>query len=278
MRVILHLTNSANWIEAQKQGFITAPSLAAEGFIHCSTEHQMSDVANKYYRGATDMVLVHINPAALTSPLKWEPPAHIDGSPSLPDEPRFPHIYGVINLDAVIRVIDFPPNLDGSFDLPSQLTAFSVTHIKQVPHLHQQAAELSRDAWKIDFPEDTTQTYLDMFTVSGTYAGRFVEVFAAINQADELLGLATLVDDDGLPGATEPGPWLAAVFVVPEARKLGVGSALIDHVVNRSRELGYSEIFLYTDHQQQWYQKRGWTYTRDTLLNDMKHVVMRNSV
>ena len=238
----------------------------------------MRDVANKYYRGATDMVLVHINPAALTSPLKWEPPAHIDGSPSLPNEPLFPHIYGVINLDAVSQVIDFPSNPDGSFDLPAQLTAFSVTHIKHVPHLHQQAAEMSRVAWKLDFPEDTTQTYLDMFNVNGTYAGRFVEVFAAINQANELLGLATLVDDDGLPGATEPGPWLAAVFVVPVARKIGVGSALIDHVVNRSRELGYSEIFLYTDHQQQWYEKRGWTYTRDTLLNDIKHVVMRNAI
>jgi uncharacterized protein (DUF952 family) len=141
--VILHLTNSANWIEAQQQGLITAPSLATEGFIHCSTEHQMRDVANKYYRGATDMVLVHIDSAALTSPLKWEPPAHIDGSPSLPDEPLFPHIYGVINLNAVSQVIDFPSNPDGSFDLPSQLTAFSVTHIDQVPHLHQQAAELS---------------------------------------------------------------------------------------------------------------------------------------
>ena len=238
----------------------------------------MRDVANKYYRGATDMVLVHIDPAALTNPLKWEPPAHIDGSPSLPNEPLFPHIYGVINLDAVVQVIDFPPNPDGSFDLPAQLTAFSVTHIKHVPHLHLQAAELSRVAWKLDFPEDTTQTYLDMFTVSGTYAGRFVEVFAAVNQAEELLGLATLVDDDGLPGATEPGPWLAAVFVIPEARKLGVGTALVDHVVSRSRELGYHEIFLYTDHQQQWYEKSGWTYTRDTLLNEMKHVVMRNSL
>ena len=275
--MILHLTNSATWIEAQQQGFITAPSLATEGFIHCSTEHQMLGVANKYYRGDSEMVLVLINTSTLTSPLKWEPPAHIDGSPSLPDEPLFPHIYGVINLDAVSQVIDFPSNPDGSFDLPSQLTAFSVTHIKHVPHLHQQAAEMSRVAWKLDFPEDTTQTYLDMFNVSGTYAGRFVEVFAAINQADELLGLATLVDDDGLPDATEPGPWLAAVFVDPEARKLGVGSALIDHVVNRSRELGYSEIFLYTDYQQQWYEKRGWTYTRDTLLNDMKHVVMRNA-
>jgi len=272
------LTNSANWIEAQQQGFITAPSLATEGFIHCSTEYQMRDVANKYYRGATDMVLVHIDPTVLTSPLKWEPPAHIDGSPSLPNEPLFPHIYGVINLEAVIRVIDFPSNSDGSFDLPAQLTVFSVTHIKEVPHLHQQAAEMSRVAWKHDFPEDTTQTYLDMFNVNGTYTDRFVEVFAAINQADELLGLATLVDDDGLPGAIEPGPWLAAVFVVPEARKLGVGSALIDHVVSRSRELGYSEMFLYTDHQQKWYEKRGWMYTRDTLLNNLKHVVMRNAV
>ena len=238
----------------------------------------MRDVANKYYRGATDIVLVHIDPAALTSPLKWEPPAHIDGSPSLPNEPLFPHIYGVINLDAVVQIIDFPSNPDGSFDLPAKLTAFTVIPIKQVPHLHQQAAELSRIAWKHDFPEDTTQTYLDMFTVSGTYAGRFVEVFAAINQANELLGLATLVDDDGLPGATEPGPWLAAVFVIPEARKLGVGTALVDHVVSRSRELGYHEIFLYTDHQQRWYESSGWTFTRDTLLNEMKHVVMRNSL
>ena len=237
----------------------------------------MSAVANKYYRGATDMVLVHIDPAALTSPLRWEPPAHIDGSPSLPNETLFPHIYGVINLEAVIRVIDFPLNLDGSFDLPAQLTAFSITHIKEVPHLQQQAAEMSRVAWKHDFPEDTTQTYLDMFTVSGTYTGRFVEVFAAINQADELLGLATLVDDDELPGATEPGPWLAAVFVVPEARKLGVGSALVDHVVSRSRELGYAELFLYTEYQDQWYQKKGWSYLRETLFNDIKHVVMQIS-
>mgnify|MGYP000291737774 FL=1 len=274
----MHLTNSATWIEAQQQGFITAPSLTAEGFIHCSTEHQMRDVANKYYRGATDMVLVHIDPAALTCPLKWEPPAHIDGSPSLPTEPLFPHIYGVINLDAVIRVIDFPSNSDGSFDLPAQLTAFSITHIKEVPHLHQQAAEMSRVAWKHDFPEDTLQTYLDMFTATGTYANRFVEVFAAINQAEELLGLATLVDDDELPGAIEPGPWLAAVFVVPEARKLGVGSALVDHVVSRSRELGYAEIFLYTEYQDQWYQKKGWSYLRDTLLNDIKHVVMQISL
>ena len=64
----------------------------------------MVDVANKYYRGAHNMVLLNIDPAKLTSQMKFEPPAHIDGSPALPHEPLFPHIYGPINLDAVIEV------------------------------------------------------------------------------------------------------------------------------------------------------------------------------
>jgi len=48
--------------------------------------------------------------------------------------------------------------------------------------------------------------------------------------------------------------------------------------VSRSRELGYAEIFLYTEYQDQWYQKKGWSYLRDTLLNDIEHVVMQISL
>ena len=82
--MILHLLSREAWNQAQEAGQLVAPSVATEGFAHCSTEHQMVEVANKYYSGANNMVLLNITPARLTSKLKFEPPAHLDGSPALP--------------------------------------------------------------------------------------------------------------------------------------------------------------------------------------------------
>jgi uncharacterized protein (DUF952 family) len=133
--MILHLLPRESWAEAQAHGQLVAPSVATEGFAHCSTEHQMVDVANKYYRGTSNMVLLNIDPTRLTSQLKFEPPAHLDGSPALPHEPLFPHIYGPINLDAVIEVINFPCRPNGEFVAPPQLNTFSVVNIAEAPTL-----------------------------------------------------------------------------------------------------------------------------------------------
>lgn len=119
--MILHLTTRDNWHASQQQGFVTAESLATDGFIHCSTEHQILGVANKYYSSSSNMVLLQIDLKNLTAPIKWEPPAHIDGSPAEAHEPLFPHIYGLINIDAVSRVIDFPYDKTGQFAKPPEL-------------------------------------------------------------------------------------------------------------------------------------------------------------
>ncbi|MEI7972084.1 MAG: DUF952 domain-containing protein, partial [Actinomycetota bacterium] len=74
--MILHLLSRESWADAQARGQLVAPSVETEGFAHCSTEHQMVDVANKYYRGAHNMVLLNIDPTKLTSQMKFEPPAH----------------------------------------------------------------------------------------------------------------------------------------------------------------------------------------------------------
>jgi uncharacterized protein (DUF952 family)/GNAT superfamily N-acetyltransferase len=272
--MILHLLSRKSWIEAQEVGQLIAQSVAIEGFAHCSTEHQMVDVANKYYRGTRDMVLLNIDPDKLTSPLKFEPPAHLDGSPALPHEPLFPHIYGPINLGAVSEVIDFPCNEEGLFTSPPQLISFSVVNIADAKQHWQRAAELSVNEWKEIFTEDSVQTYLDLYGKAGTYAGRLVETYVALSADDEIVGMATLVDDDELPNAPEPGPWLAAVLTLPAHRGIGVASAVVQRIVRQAHELGIPALYLYTSDQQQWYANKGWIPLRETELNGIAHTVM----
>jgi uncharacterized protein (DUF952 family)/GNAT superfamily N-acetyltransferase len=263
-----------SWVEAQARGQLIAPSVAIEGFAHCSTEHQMVDVANKYYRGTRDMVLLNIDPDKLTSPLKFEPPAHLDGSPALPHEPLFPHIYGPINLDAVSEVIDFPCNEEGHFTSPLQLITFSVVNIADAKQHWQRAADLSVEEWKKYFPNDTVQTYFDLYGLTGQYAGHFAETYVAVTPDDQLIGMASLVDDDELPNSHEPGPWLAAVLALPAHRGHGVASAVVQRIVRRAHELGIPALYLYTSDQQQWYANKGWIPLRETELNGFAHTVM----
>jgi uncharacterized protein (DUF952 family) len=115
--MILHITSRAEWDEAQVRGEYVAPSLQTEGFIHCSTENQVLHVANAFYRGRNDLVLLKLNEAALRPELKWEPPAGLP-APGISESDKFPHIFGPINLTAVASVLDFRPDSAGTFILP----------------------------------------------------------------------------------------------------------------------------------------------------------------
>ena len=140
--------------------------------------------------------------------------------------------------------------------------------------LWDEAARWSVEAWHHEFPDDTVQTYLDQYAMTQDPQGRLIEVYAAVDRRGSLRGLATLVDDDDLPDAREPGPWLAAVFVHPDARRSGIGSRLVDHVTTRAATLGHETLYLYTEHSVDWYRSKGWTIVRDTTLNGLPHVVM----
>jgi uncharacterized protein (DUF952 family) len=119
VKPILHITSQAAWLEARDKGEYTAPSLTSEGFVHCSTAAQVLPVAEKFYKGQTGLVLLVIDPARLAADLKWEAPFAGAPPPGVPAGEAFPHIYGPINLDAIVRVLDFEPASDGRFVLPS---------------------------------------------------------------------------------------------------------------------------------------------------------------
>ena len=103
--MIFHVTDSATWARSHQQGAHTASTrgvdLAEEGFIHCSTEQQWRGVVERYYADTSDLVLLHVDEQLLTSPLVYE---QLPGAP----EP-FPHVYGPINLDAVVTAEHLPP-------------------------------------------------------------------------------------------------------------------------------------------------------------------------
>src|SRR5207248_7114877 len=91
--VILHLMPVAAW-EAwrdDRRGY-EPPSLATEGFVHCTGDDDlMLVVATRFYAGeAGDLVVVTLDEARLTSEVRWEAPAHADGSAPSGGEPVFP--------------------------------------------------------------------------------------------------------------------------------------------------------------------------------------------
>ncbi|HYK57692.1 MAG TPA: DUF952 domain-containing protein [Flavisolibacter sp.] len=96
MAAIYHITSQTEWNNATKTGSYTAPSLKTEGFIHCSKAEQVQGVLQRYFAGKINLVKLTIDTTKLTAPLRYEL------APSLNEE--FPHIYGTINPDAVIKV------------------------------------------------------------------------------------------------------------------------------------------------------------------------------
>jgi uncharacterized protein (DUF952 family) len=102
---LVHLCSHQDWQQAQLSGDYRTGSLDEVGFIHCSKPEQILKVANHYYPAARDLVLLWIDPTKLRPVLRWE---SSDGD-------IFPHLFGPLNLDAVISVSEFSPDPDGIF-------------------------------------------------------------------------------------------------------------------------------------------------------------------
>ena len=96
--MIYHITTKQQWKIAQEKGFFDEPSLQNEGFIHNSTEAQVTGVLERYYKGKADLLLMHIDETKLEAELKYEL------APSV--NQFFPHVFGNINLDAVVKTTE----------------------------------------------------------------------------------------------------------------------------------------------------------------------------
>jgi uncharacterized protein (DUF952 family) len=95
MPPIYHLATPEAWATHPAEDY-RAASLESEGFIHCSSAHQVAWAANRFCRDAAALLVLEIETARLTSPLRIEPAGSGE---------EFPHVYGPINRSAVVAVV-----------------------------------------------------------------------------------------------------------------------------------------------------------------------------
>lgn len=92
---IFHIIEQSTWQEAKHNTFYEGDTLSVDGFIHCCLFEQIEDVLLNWFKGKHDVVILEIDPEILLSPVKYE---NLEGGLEM-----FPHVYGPINLDAVIN-------------------------------------------------------------------------------------------------------------------------------------------------------------------------------
>ena len=95
---LFHLVTRSTWQDAVARGEYRA-ALDRDGFIHLSTARQWPGARARFFAGVPEVVLVVIDETRLRSPVRYE---RVDGD-------DFPHLYGPLDLDAVIEVRDLDP-------------------------------------------------------------------------------------------------------------------------------------------------------------------------
>ncbi|HFK1783589.1 MULTISPECIES: DUF952 domain-containing protein [Bacillus cereus group] len=96
--MITKVITKSNWEIAKTTGEINEESLIEEGFIHCSLLDQALKVAEKYFKHEEDVLLLTIDPALLKAEVKYELASNGQ---------EYPHVYGVINVEAIVEVVPF---------------------------------------------------------------------------------------------------------------------------------------------------------------------------
>ncbi|MGY2047412.1 GNAT family N-acetyltransferase [Methylobacterium sp. JK268] len=91
------------------------------------------------------------------------------------------------------------------------------------------------------------------------------------------VGMAALAarDLDQRPDLT---PWLAGVYVVPEARRQGHAGRLVAAVEARAREAGFSTLWLYTRTAERIYARAEWITVESVRSHGKDYVLMRRDL
>jgi GNAT superfamily N-acetyltransferase len=131
-----------------------------------------------------------------------------------------------------------------------------VTHLAEHPDTIPTLAAWVYNQWGHWMSAGITLETLAREFEKRTIPGCIPETFVAVEE-NTPLGTASLVIHD-LAERRDLSPWLAAVYVGPEFRNRGVGSALVQAVMDEAQTLGVERLYLFTPDKMSFYGRLGW--------------------
>jgi uncharacterized protein (DUF952 family) len=93
--MIFHITTQHRWKQLSVDTNFAPETYVDENFIHCCEEHQVEGVLARYFKDQVNLLKLTIDESKLKASLRYE---------RGPNQELFPHLYGEINKDAIIRV------------------------------------------------------------------------------------------------------------------------------------------------------------------------------
>jgi GNAT superfamily N-acetyltransferase len=127
---------------------------------------------------------------------------------------------------------------------------FLANHVAFVPEV----ARWFHAEWSHLRPGDSVEAWAESLKRS-LRTGGVQSHFVAFDHS-VYLGSALLVRHD-LPERSQLEPWLAGLFVVPSARRQGIGTALVNRVAGEARQVGVQRLYLATLHPA-FFERLGW--------------------
>lgn len=107
--LIFHITTEENFNAFKKNKNYEPESLDEDGFIHCSSGHQVENTANEKFAGQDRILLLVIDVTALNSKIKYEKDPE--------SGKKYPHIYGPLDTNAIIDKIEVLAEDSGDFKI-----------------------------------------------------------------------------------------------------------------------------------------------------------------
>lgn len=126
----------------------------------------------------------------------------------------------------------------------------------------QHASRVTEWLWQAFGGETLPQAFFASIVGHSQTPGALPITFIAA-EGEMLLGTVGLWRCD-LISRKDLYPWMAALYVAPEARGRGLAGKLQQHVIGYARTQGYSELFLYSACRD-FYERFGWQYIGEGL-------------